>query len=112
RCVDVQKDPRYGQSGPHFGMPSGHLRVRSYLAVPVVTRSGDVLGGLFFGHPEAGVFDARTERLITAVAAQAAIAIDNARLYQVAQKAALDREVLLESERSARSDAERASRMK
>ncbi len=33
------------------GMPKGHLPVRSYLAVPVVSRSGDVLGGLFFGHP-------------------------------------------------------------
>jgi GAF domain-containing protein len=33
-------------------MPQGHLPVRSYLAVPVVSRSGEVLGGLFFGHAE------------------------------------------------------------
>ena len=32
-------------------MPEGHLAVRSYLAVPVISRSGTVLGGLFFGHP-------------------------------------------------------------
>ena len=34
----------------------GHLPVRSYLAVPVRSRTGEVLGGLFFGHSEAGVF--------------------------------------------------------
>ena len=112
RCDDVLQDPRYGRMEPHHGMPPGHLPVRSYLAVPVISRSGEVIGGLFFGHPEPGVFTARTERLIAGVAAQAAVAIDNARLYEGAQKAAEDRNVLLESERHARSAAERASRMK
>jgi len=36
-----------------FGMPPGHLPVISYLAVPVVSRLGEVIGGLFFGHPKA-----------------------------------------------------------
>jgi PAS domain S-box-containing protein len=63
-------------------MPKGHLPVRSYLAVPVVSRSGDVIGGLFFGHPEVGVFSERDERLVQGIASQAAIAIDNAQLYQ------------------------------
>ena len=112
RCDDVRQDPRYGRMGPHHGMPTGHPPVRSYLAVPVISRSGEVIGGLFFGHPEPGRFTARTERLIAGVAAQAAVAIDNARLYEAAQKAAEDRKVLLESERHARSAAERASRMK
>ena len=39
-----------------YGMPRGHLPVRSYLAVPVKGRSGDVIGGLFFGHPAVGRF--------------------------------------------------------
>ena len=47
-------DPRYGKNDPHRGMPEGHLPVRSYLAVPVTSRSGEVIGGLFFGHPEPG----------------------------------------------------------
>src|SRR6185503_11298224 len=34
RLDDVTQDPRYGKSGPYFGMPAGHLPVRSYLAVP------------------------------------------------------------------------------
>ena len=86
RCADVTADPRYGQNPPRQGMPEGHLRVRSYLAAPVVSRGGEVIGGLFFGHPEIGVFDERTERLITGLAAQSAIAIDNARLFQAEQK--------------------------
>ena len=82
RCDDITKDPRYGRNEPHRGMPPGHLPVRSYLAVPVQSRSGEVLGGLFFGHPEVGVFADRDERLVAGIASQAAIAIDNARLYQ------------------------------
>ena len=53
---------------PHHGMPEGHLPVRSYLAVPVVSRSGEVIGGLFFGHPEPGVFTERAERLVAGIA--------------------------------------------
>ena len=49
RIADVLKDPRYGKMAPHHGMPKGHLPVRSYLAAPVVSRSGKVLGGLFLG---------------------------------------------------------------
>ena len=67
-------------------MPPGHLPVRSYLAVPVVSRSGEVVGGLFFGHSRPGVFTARAERILVGVAAQAAIAIDNARLYEASQR--------------------------
>ncbi len=86
RCNDILADPRYGQSAPHFGIPGGHLPVRSYLAVPVISRSGTVLGGLFFGHAQPGVFTERAERLIAGIAAQAAVAIDNARLYDSSQR--------------------------
>jgi PAS domain S-box-containing protein len=92
RSADITKDPRYGLIPPHYGMPEGHLQVRSYLAVPVVSRSGEVIGGLFFGHPEVGVFTPRTEQVIVAVATQAATAIDNARLYEAAQREIANRE--------------------
>jgi PAS domain S-box-containing protein len=85
RSADIKKDPRYGLNDPHFGMPAGHLPVSSYLAVPVVSRSGEVVGGLFFGHERADVFSADTEQRITGLAGQAAVAIDNARLYREAQ---------------------------
>ncbi|HEY2246185.1 MAG TPA: response regulator [Bradyrhizobium sp.] len=86
RSADILADPRYGKNSPHNGMPRGHLPVRSYLAVPVVSRPGEVLGGLFFGHAQPGVFTARAERLVTGLAAQAAVAIDNARLYDASKR--------------------------
>ncbi|WP_225421122.1 PAS domain-containing protein [Sphingomonas parva] len=86
RSDDILADPRYGRSEPYRGMPKGHLPVRSYLAVPVQSRSGEVIGGLFFGHKETGRFEERHERLMAGIAGQAAIAIDNARLYQAAQR--------------------------
>ena len=85
RSDDILSDPRYGKSAPYHGMPTGHLPVRSYLAVPVVSRSGEVLGGLFFGHARAGVFTIRAEQIVSALAAQAAVAIDNSRLHYTSQ---------------------------
>jgi PAS domain S-box-containing protein len=85
RSADIRTDPRYGQSAPHHGMPQGHLPVVSYLAVPVMSVSGEVIGGLFFGHDEPDKFGPETETLVSAIAAQAAVAIDNARLHSAAQ---------------------------
>lgn len=95
RLDDVTRDPRYGKRAPYHGMPPGHLPVRSYLAVPVVSRSGEVLGGLFFGHSVPGMFTERAERLVAGIASQAAIAMDNARLYTEAREAANAREQFL-----------------
>ena len=83
RSDDITKDPAYGPSdtGP------SHFPVRSYLAVPVVSRSGDVIGGLFFGHANAGVFTEAHERIVIALASQAATAMDNARLFTAVERA-------------------------
>ncbi|WP_437635679.1 GAF domain-containing protein [Sorangium sp. So ce854] len=85
RVDDVTKDPRYGKNAPHRGTPEGHLPVTSYLAVPVVSRSGKVIGAMFFGHAKPGVFTERSERITVGLAAQAAVAMDNARLFREAQ---------------------------
>ncbi|WP_129717607.1 PAS domain S-box protein [Pedobacter sp. SYP-B3415] len=82
RVDDITQDERYGKNDPHFGMPAGHLPVVSYLAVPVISSSGAVIGGLFFGHPEAGVFKEEHEDLVIGIASQAAIAIDNSKLFE------------------------------
>ncbi|HEX8177195.1 MAG TPA: PAS domain S-box protein [Pyrinomonadaceae bacterium] len=112
RIDDVKLDPRYGNNSPYFGMPEGHLPVTSYLAVPVISRSGEVLGGLFFGHPEAGVFTERHERMVKGLAAQAAIAMDNARLYESAKRARAEAErVATENERLYK-EAQESSRLK
>jgi PAS domain S-box-containing protein len=86
RSDDVLQDPSYGKSSPRNGMPPGHLPVRSYLAVPVMSRSGEVHGGLFFGHAEPRVFTAEHERVVGSIAGQAAVAIDNAKLRETAQR--------------------------
>jgi signal transduction histidine kinase/DNA-binding response OmpR family regulator len=98
RSDDITRDPRYGQLAPHFGMPEGHLPVRAYLAVPVRSRTGEVMGGLFFGHEQPAVFTEREERLVVGIAGWAAVAMDNARLYA--------------AERQAREGAEAAARTK
>ena len=85
RSDDITQDPRYGRNAPRQGMPEGHLPVRSYLAVPVITRQGFVLGGLFFGHADTGRFGPRAESLMVGLAAQAAVAIASARAHDAAQ---------------------------
>jgi len=82
RSDDIRKDSRYGQNYPYYGMPHGHLPVVSYLAAPVVSAKGVVMGGLFLGHPEPGKFNVHHESLISNITAQAAIALDNSRLFE------------------------------
>ena len=88
RFDDVTLAPEYGQVPPHRGMPAGHLPVRSYLAVPVLSSGGGIIGGLFFGHSDTAVFTERHERLVDGIAGWAAIALDNARLVETARAAA------------------------
>ena len=83
RYFDVTQESHYGQNEPYHGMPKGHLPVRSYLATPVISPiNSEVIGGLFFGHSDPGVFTERSESLIEGIAAQAAIAMGNARLFE------------------------------
>jgi PAS domain S-box-containing protein len=86
RSADITQDPRYGHNPPHHGMPAGHLPVRSYLAVPVKSRAGDVIGGLFFGHSEVGRFTHHHERLALGVGAWASVAFENARMFGMVQE--------------------------
>jgi PAS domain S-box-containing protein len=112
RIADVKLDTRYGKNSPYYGMPDGHLEITSYLAVPVVSRSGEVLGGLFFGHPDPNFFTDRDEMTVISLASQAAIAMDNARLYEAAKKARSEAEqAAAENERLYR-QAEESSRLK
>jgi PAS domain S-box-containing protein len=87
RLDDVIADPRDGEEAPFRGVLEGRLPVRSYLALPVRSRSGQVLGGLFFGHSQPGRFQQRHEQLAMGMASSAAVALDNARLYKEAQDA-------------------------
>jgi signal transduction histidine kinase/DNA-binding response OmpR family regulator len=97
RSGDIRKDPRYGKSAPYHGPPKGHLPVVSYLAVPVIAPTAEVLGGLFFAHPEPDRFTEQHELIVTGIAAHAATAFEKARLYQASGKAEADLRRLNES---------------
>ncbi|WP_308220227.1 SpoIIE family protein phosphatase [Kineococcus sp. TRM81007] len=94
RIDDVLTDPRFGRGGRR-GMPADHPPMRSYLAVPVTSTDGRVLGALLFGHREPGRFDEDAEAAATAAARGAGIAIENALLVgeqRTARELAEDRE--------------------
>ena len=90
RIADVTRDSRYGNGEVQTGAGADPV-LRSYLAVPVTTRFGETIGGLFFGHPEAGAFRKRHERIVAGIAAQAAIGMDNARLFGAAEREIAER---------------------
>ncbi|GAA4336917.1 PAS domain S-box protein [Flaviaesturariibacter amylovorans] len=97
RYDDVTAQPHYAQNPPYHGMPHGHLPVRSYLAAPVVNPfTQEAIGGLFFGHPDVGVFTEEAERLLEGIAAQAAIAVGNARLF--GEKKAIEQRLVEQKE--------------
>jgi len=78
RCDDLRRDPRHA-----FELD---VPIKSYLAVPVTGRAGKGVGALVFGHERAGAFSGAAERLIEGVIPQAAIAMDNARLFDQANQ--------------------------
>lgn len=71
----------------------------SYLAVPVTARGGRQLGALFLVHDDAAVFDERDARLVVGIAAQAALALDDAELYQTERRVREQLTVLAEAGR-------------
>jgi phosphoserine phosphatase RsbU/P len=69
---DVKKDPRYIQSNPE---------TRSELAVPLIYKE-KVIGVMDLEHTRKGFFTDDHRRTLTTLAAQVAIALENARLYE------------------------------
>jgi signal transduction histidine kinase len=81
RTDDVRRDPRF-----RGWWPRGHPQMASFLGVPIASRSR-VLGAFYLTDKEgAPEFTDDDERLIVMLAAHAAIAIDNARLYERARE--------------------------
>lgn len=87
---DVKKDPRYIETNPE---------TRSELAVPLIYKD-NVIGVLDLEHTKRGFFTEDHQRTITTLAAQIAIAIENARLYeQIArQESRLERDLAMARE--------------
>lgn len=98
RSDDLPRDPRHPTLAPFRDLPVEHPPVRSYLGVPVISRTGRVLGRLLFAHSLPGIFTERDERVATGIASWASVAMDNAWLY--------------EEERRSRAEAQAANRVK
>src|SRR5919201_1901018 len=78
RLHDLQEDPR------SVGFPPNHPQMRSFLGVPILLR-GVAYGNLYLTEKAGGEdFTNEDEELVTLLAAQAAVAIENARLYEAA----------------------------
>jgi PAS domain S-box-containing protein len=82
RSTDLSREFEYG---PYFNTSSGAEPIRASLAAPIISPGGDVLGGLFLGHSEACHFSDRQQSVVQGIAAQAAIALDHARLLEQAE---------------------------
>lgn len=80
-----------------MGVPRGHPLVRSFLGAPLLDRDKQVRGGLLLGHGEPGQFTPEDEVLLTSLAAQAAVALENARLYRMTQLRAQELHAIFES---------------
>src|ERR1051325_1921417 len=112
RVPDVKQDRRYGSSSPFYDIPKELLPLTSYLAVPVVSRSGEIVGGLFLGHSAPEFFTERDELTATGLSAQAAVAMDNARLYEAAKRARAEAEHGAAENERLYKQAEESSRLK
>ena len=78
RLVRIAEDPR------SCGFPPGHPPMSSFIGVPIRIRD-EIFGNLYLAESTRGAFSAEDEELTTAIAATAAVAVDNARLYASAR---------------------------
>ena len=85
RSNDLPSEASDSQASPFHSLQPSRPPIRSYMAVPVMSRTGNIDGVLVFGHEKSHLFTERSERLMQGLAAQAAIALENGRLYQAAQ---------------------------
>jgi signal transduction histidine kinase len=80
-----------------LGVPHGHPIIRSFLGAPLLDREKQVRGGLLLGHPEPGCFTEEHKTLLVGLAAQASVALENARLYRMTQMRAQELNAIFQS---------------
>ncbi len=79
RLDDMSEDPRSA------GFPPGHPPMKSFLGVPIMLR-GHAFGNLYLTEKAPGGFTDQDQELVELLASQAAVAIENARLYDTARR--------------------------
>jgi signal transduction histidine kinase len=87
RTADITQDPRF-----RGWWPAAHPTMRSFLGVPIVS-AGDIIGAFYLTDKETGTgFTAADEAAVVLLASHAAIAIDQARLFEDSRELALTQE--------------------
>ena len=102
RADNLQTDVRFARDStlatPEIASANGEMRAHlrtpfgdghalaSYLAAPIIARSGEWLGALFLAHPQPDQFGKNAEMLLHGLAGQAALSLENARLFEQAQR--------------------------
>jgi signal transduction histidine kinase len=79
RLHDMSEDPR------SVGFPPGHPPMKSFLGVPIMLR-GHAFGNLYLTEKEQGDFTEQDQEVVELLASQAAVAIENARLYDTSRR--------------------------
>jgi len=85
--IDEPRPLRLNDVGQHprsYGFPSGHPEMSNFLGVPILIR-GEAWGNVYLTEKEGGAFDEADEEAVVILAEWAAIAIENARLYQTSE---------------------------
>ncbi len=80
-----------------MGVPRGHPLVRSFLGAPLLDHERLVRGGLLLGHSEPNQFTQEDEALLVGLASQAAVALENARLYRSVQMRVQELDAIFET---------------
>jgi len=79
RLEHIGSDPR------SVGFPDHHPAMEAFLGVPIRVR-GEVYGNLYLTNPSSGSFSSEDEELVGVLASTAGIAIENARLFDIARR--------------------------
>lgn len=82
RSRNISRDVRFRGPLPNDGMAHAEGKISSYLAVPVRSLGGEVLGALVYAHEEGDIFDETSETMVETIASEMAVAIENSRLRE------------------------------
>lgn len=89
---ELLQNPQDWRCGGVDPVPAGSetsaFPLRTYLIVPIKSRPGDVDSALMFGHSHSEVFSEQAQLIARGISVQAAIAIDNARLFDRMKRSA------------------------
>jgi signal transduction histidine kinase len=110
--ASVLKLEKFSLTGYDDELMDFNSEIAYWLSAPVVSSNGDILGVLIFGHTDNRKFTERAERLLAGIAAQAAVALDNANLVEALKASESRQRAIAEENRRLFTDAQSLNRSK